>query len=927
MFSGQTLKGRSFKGQNLAGADFTGAHIQGANFTGAVLTGANFQGAKAGVRRWAALCVLIGMCLCSSTLGLFGTTVSDTVNTNYFHFFGPRDGIVTFSTVGLFSLLLLRRDLLVAIWGTMLCGFITWVGLFSWEYWHTHDFLDALIGQDSLTSNIITLVISYWAGISVVTSLSAMLLATAHVQANERRAFGYLELIVAVCALAAALPGAIGHTGNLARVNAILDTGLVFWLSWHISRAILKGAPRYAWLRAGALVLAQLGSTSFRQANLTQANFAGTRLNATDFTGAALMQTCFQQAQSLDYARVGNTFLKQSAVRQLVTTANGNGQSYSGCRLRGAHLAQASLIGADFTGADLSQANLRQAQLQDAIFVRTQAVGCCFEGAQLTGSCIESWNIDTSTQINDVVCDYVYMLSGQRERRPSEGNFEPGDFTKLFQDVLHTVDLIFRRGLDMSAFMAAFQAVQAQGETIGVRSIENKGGGMVVVKVEVPEKANKPQIQTALTQQYDQALQRIEARYQAELAAKDEQITLYREHRSELSKLTQLLTQQPIDRRAKSADKPGKIFGKRVVLKIGDASLNGLPVTLQLGDEGAPPHVETHGYLPVEDKLLTAQGNWQVAYQQMCRQSMRLAAPDVQVTNVSYQEVLARCQQGDRTLTRQINDWFNSPSFQPIRETLLSALSSEDSIRFILQTDHKTLRSLPLHRWTWFDRYPKAELVLSNATYQQTAAVARQSATEKVRILTILGDSTGLNVQRDRTLLEALPDVDLTCLIEPERSQLNDRLWEQPWDILFFAGHTISTNGQSQLRINPEENIALSELKYGLRTSVAQGLKLAILNTCDGLQLIQDLGNDVCMPPTIVMRHPVPDRIAQAFLNHFLTAFARGLPLHEAVREGRERLQGLESQFPFATWLPVLCQNPASRPLNWESLKPDEHRL
>ncbi|MEL6319475.1 MAG: hypothetical protein AAFQ57_02330, partial [Cyanobacteria bacterium J06626_14] len=45
-----------------------------------------------------------------------------------------------------------------------------------------------------------------------------------------------------------------------------------------------------------------------------------------------------------------------------------------------------------------------------------------------------------------------------------------------------------------------------------------------------------------------------------------------------------------------------------------------------------------------------------------------------------------------------------------------------------------------------------------------------------VRVLAILGDGEGLDIERDRTLLSQLPDVALTCLVEPGRSQLNDSL-------------------------------------------------------------------------------------------------------------------------------------------------------
>ena len=72
------------------------------------------------------------------------------------------------------------------------------------------------------------------------------------------------------------------------------------------------------------------------------------------------------------------------------------------------------------------------------------------------------------------------------------------------------------------------------------------------------------------------------------------------------------------------------------------------------------------------------------------------------------------------------------------------------------------------------------------------------------------------------------------------------------------------------------------------------------------------------IPQTIVMREDIPDRIAQEFLKYFLEAFASGQPSYLAVREARERLQGLEGEYPCASWLPVIFQNPACQLLNWE---------
>ncbi|MGB3639195.1 MAG: CHASE2 domain-containing protein, partial [Rivularia sp. (in: cyanobacteria)] len=191
---------------------------------------------------------------------------------------------------------------------------------------------------------------------------------------------------------------------------------------------------------------------------------------------------------------------------------------------------------------------------------------------------------------------------------------------------------------------------------------------------------------------------------------------------------------------------------------------------------------------------------------------------------------------------------------------------------------------------------------------------------ERVKILAILGDSQGIDTQADRAILENLPNADITFLVEPESKELTDKLWDANWQILFFAGHSATQpNETGKIYINQTESLTITQLKYALKKSVGRSLQLAIFNSCDGLGLAREFV-DLQIPQMIVMREPVPDRVAQEFLKYFLQAFARGDTLYLSVREARERLQGLENQFPCATWLPVICQNPAEEPLTWSGL-------
>lgn len=355
---------------------------------------------------------------------------------------------------------------------------------------------------------------------------------------------------------------------------------------------------------------------------------------------------------------------------------------------------------------------------------------------------------------------------------------------------------------------------------------------------------------------------------------------------------------------------------KLVVLKLGPGSFQqGFAVVLQIGVEGKRPALELPGALPSASDLPGLYQQWQMAYRQS-RMLSRLEPQTNRVTNVSW---VGDCRDRGERLCDRINHWLEHPIFYPIYSKLLEQLSPTDTIRMVLQTEDPILQRLPWHQWDFFQRYPQAELALSTPVYEQVNAP--QPWRQTVRILAIFGDATGLDLATDRTLLENLPGVQLHLLTAPDRATLNRYLWEQQgWDILFFAGHSSSAGDTGHISLNPQDRLTIAELKYALTRAVQRGLAIALFNSCDGLGLAQDLA-DLHIPQVLVMREPVPDRVAHEFLKGFLESFSRNTPLYLSVREARERLQGLEGEFPCATWLPILCQNLAQQPPSWQSLR------
>lgn len=372
-------------------------------------------------------------------------------------------------------------------------------------------------------------------------------------------------------------------------------------------------------------------------------------------------------------------------------------------------------------------------------------------------------------------------------------------------------------------------------------------------------------------------------------------------------------------------------MSKLVIINLGSGDLHqgfpGITVQIRIGDHPFPAQVV--GSLPANPALIALYKNWQGIYHGLCdRKTLRNSTdPDdnleidpAGITNISRLTFDELCQQ----LKTALNTWLQSEGFLRIERSLRSQLAPTDDIRIIVETHDLWLWRLPWQQWELLQDYPRADIALSSPEYRQQRSPVQRPMNRQIRVLAILGNVEGIDVKAEISFLQNLPNTEPTFLINPSRQEFNRALWDRRgWNILFFAGHSQTQAQTGRLFINDQptyNSLTIEQLEESLTAAIEQGLQLAIFNSCDGLGLALAL-EKLHIPAVIVMREPVPNGVAQAFFNFFLEDFVeQASPLYLSVRRARRKLQGWEDDFPGASWLPVICQNPAAEPPSWRKL-------
>ncbi|MGK7952440.1 MAG: pentapeptide repeat-containing protein [Xenococcaceae cyanobacterium] len=157
-----------------------------------------------------------------------------------------------------------------------------------------------------------------------------------------------------------------------------------------------------SWRQENSEIELDFSDANLSNLNLSGANLSQINLSGVDFQGANL-RCAYLKGANLD--------------RAILVDANLSGSDLSEAELKEADLSNADLIDANLTNADLSNSSALSTNFKNSIF---------------TGVCLENWQIDSSTNLEEIACDYFYGKSQKKQRYPEDEtqNFLPGEYYK-----------------------------------------------------------------------------------------------------------------------------------------------------------------------------------------------------------------------------------------------------------------------------------------------------------------------------------------------------------------------------------------------------------------------------------------------------------------------------------------------------------------
>lgn len=359
--------------------------------------------------------------------------------------------------------------------------------------------------------------------------------------------------------------------------------------------------------------------------------------------------------------------------------------------------------------------------------------------------------------------------------------------------------------------------------------------------------------------------------------------------------------------------------------------------------------------LPYPDQLTVLYQRWQRAYLGYYQsafgsdlgsdygaeqQSLRGRAGVKGQISPAYTDWHSQLVQAEAQLLSEFHRWLRSEPLFPIRHQLGKAATAEPNnpkaITLFITCTPIHLARLPWESWevtAEFNQHQTICIARLPANIR-TAATPPQRHQRRARVLVIIGDETGLDLSGDLDAIDTLntladihpvgwrSDLDGTELAQTICGKISD---PDGWDMLFFFGHSneaASVGGE--IAIGPNTALSVRELAPYLQEARQNGLQFALFNSCKGLDIAESLV-DLGLNQVVVMREPVHNQVAQAFLTQFLRRLVQFDDVHKALRQASQALRSESTlTYPSAHLVPSLFSHRGAelfrlQPVGWKA--------
>jgi len=349
---------------------------------------------------------------------------------------------------------------------------------------------------------------------------------------------------------------------------------------------------------------------------------------------------------------------------------------------------------------------------------------------------------------------------------------------------------------------------------------------------------------------------------------------------------------------------------------------------------------EISATLKYPEKLTELHQNWQQIYRRRyeLQTRARVSNKSGSGTPIRYdwdQELRV----AETALLTEFDYWLGQAELLEIRETIQQSIDStsrtlsrsgKEATRYmevLLECSPISLARLPWETW----KLAPKNVTLGDIRIVRTVttgimpAPAARIYRSRARILVILGDAPDLNSDHDRQSLRSLlPLVELEfihCRLDPQgdsqqrSTALKHRIATaiadvRGWDGLVFAGHSDESPGTGgKLELAPDVSLAIWEIEAPLAIAIQRGLRLAIFNSCSGLQIAEALIRQG-LSQVLVMRELIQDQVAQTFLKQLCQQMARCHDVSTSLQTVYQYFLAEQISYPSAYLVPSLFCHP-----------------